>query len=155
MTLAALEAGGRLGGGPRAPHLCCPSSVLLLLPGQRLLPGHRGAPCPSPSLSSTSTWPIHREPGGRGVLRGSVSTGPCIPGTPPLQGPCSLKAALRGPRLLNPGWLPAGTTEKIFGEKRELYDAYVDNQNGRRTTTTCSRQAEDQQRRPGEVPAAQ
>lgn len=24
---------------------------------------------------------------------------------------------------------PAGTTEKIFEEKRELYDVYVDNQN--------------------------
>lgn len=26
-------------------------------------------------------------------------------------------------------WLPQGTTEKIFEEKKDLYDVYVDNQN--------------------------
>ena len=33
----------------------------------------------------------------------------------------------RGSHLLTSG--PTGTTEKIFEEKRELYDVYVDNQN--------------------------
>lgn len=65
-----------------------------------------------------------------------VSTGPplILPSGPsPAPARCGAPGALlpRGVR-----WVPAsltpgstGTTEKIFEEKRELYDVYVDNQN--------------------------
>lgn len=131
----ALEAGGRLRGDPGAPLTSAVPPVYCCCCLANASPAwHRGTvPESKPSFLLRSNV-ADIESLGVEVSYGPVSTGPVHPRhpAPPSRGPGSLKGRPAGSPLLNPGWAPAGTTEKIFEEKRELYDAYVPPERERR-----------------------